>query len=310
MESSDGNPEVDKAIVQKVLPQASTTITSLLGKELIKPTLPLAIINKRKEHLEIAKANYLQKPDSLSSYIWFGRRLAYLYEYDSAIEIFTEGITKFPNSYQLYRHRGHRYITTRQFDNAITDLTQAAFFARNIPIQLEQDGLPNKKNIPRTTVQFNIWYHLGLVYYLKGNYDKAISAYKKCLNISDNDDMLVAATDWLYMTYRKIGNIESAQALLSGIKAKMDIIENKSYHNRLLMYQGKLEPNDLFDLNGKKSDIHLITQGYGVGNWYYYNGKINEAIQIFDALVESESWHAFGYLAAEVELVNIRSSGS
>jgi hypothetical protein len=112
--------------------------------------------------------------------------------------------------------------------------------------------------------------------------------------------MLVAATDWLYMTYRKIGNSESANSLLTGINKRMDIMENKSYHNRLLMYKGNKKPSELFDLDQNNADIYLITQGYGVGNWYYYNGQTNKALEIFEKLLESQSWHAFGYLAAEV----------
>jgi len=310
MESSDGNQTNVQEPTQVIEPKTTKGYTSLLGKELIKPEISSRELSKRKRQLNLAKIAFDQNLDSLDSYVWLGRRLAYLYEYDSAIKVFSSGLSKFPEAYQLYRHRGHRYITTRQFEKAISDLTQAAFFIRNRPIEIEKDGLPNKRNIPRTTVQFNIWYHLGLVYYLKGDYDKAISAYKKCLEISDNDDMLVAATDWLYMTYRKIGNSESANSLLTDIKRRMDIMENNSYHNRLLMYQGKKEPSELFDLNQSKSNIYLITQGYGVGNWYYYNGQTNKALEIFEKLIESESWHAFGYLAAEVELYNIRNSGS
>jgi len=311
-ESSHGkieNEASNDSIVSN-LPVQKNTLISILGKELIKPKLSKKVAYSRKRKLSIAKLNIDKNPDSLENIIWYGRRLAYLYNYDSAINIFSSGLEKFPNSYKLYRHRGHRYITLRQYNKAISDLEQAAFFSRNSPIEIEADGLPNKRNIPRTSVQFNIWYHLGLAYYLKGNYDKAISSYKKCLTISDNDDMLVAATDWLYMTYRKIGNMESARALLSNIKKRMNIIENFSYHNRLLMYMGLKEPKDLFDVNNTKSDVKLITQGYGVGNWYYYNGQVNEAIEIFEKIVESESWHAFGYLAAEVELYNIRNSGS
>ena len=35
--------------------------------------------------------------------------------------------------------------------------------------QIEPDGLPNKNNIPLTTLHGNIWYHLGLAYYLKND---------------------------------------------------------------------------------------------------------------------------------------------
>jgi len=282
---------------------------SILGTKLFPPSIESERIRqKRERQLQKAEDDFKVNPDSLEYIVWYGRRLSYLYRYRESIQVYTEGLRKFPESYRLFRHRGHRYLTTRQFDKAIDDLEKAAFYVRNIPATMEVDGLPNRRNIPRTSIQFNIWYHLGLAYYLKGNYDKSISAYKKCLVISDNDDMLVAATDWLYMTYRKIGNVEAANSLLTPIKRRMNIVENFPYHNRLLMYKGERSPEALFDINKEnESDIELLTQGYGVGNWYYYNGETDKAIAVFEKMMESSFWQAFGYLAAEVELANYRS---
>lgn len=290
-------------------PTVESGFKSLLGNSLERPALSKKERAKRGKSLATALENYNSNPDSLENIVWFGRRLAYLYDYHESINIYSEGLSKFPESYQLYRHRGHRYITIRQFDKAIDDLEKAAFYVRDLPTQIEKDGLPNRRNIPRTSVQFNIWYHLGLAYYLKGNFDKAISAYKKCLNVSGNDDMLVATTDWFYMTYRKIGNLEAAKALLEPISKRMNLMENYAYHNRLLMYKGLKQPEDLFNIsNTEKADINLVTQGYGVANWYYYHGDVNKAIEIFEKVTSTTSWHAFGYLAAEVELFNIRQS--
>ena len=306
----------DEEPTQQEVPAEQTEIsnstheaTSLLGVKLFRPPLSRRDSLKRSKQLNKAKTDYDSDSDNLENIIWYGRRLAYLYNYKESINIYSEGLKKFPESYRLYRHRGHRYISIRQFDNAIADLERAAFYVRDLPVVMEKDGLPNKRNIPRTSVQFNIWYHLGLAYYMKGNFDKAISAYKKCLGVSDNDDMLVAATDWFYMTYRKIGNLEAAEALLEPISRKMSIMENYSYHNRLLMYKGLKKPENLLNLSKSSiNDIDLITQGYGVGNWYYYNGEVNKAIEIFEKIIEAKSWHAFGYIAAEAELANIRQA--
>lgn len=301
---------VTPPVTTEAQPTDAFEAMSLLGNKLYPPHFASRRDSlKRSRQLNRAKRNYDDNPDSLDNIIWYGRRLAYLYNYRESINIYSEGLKKFPESYRLYRHRGHRYITIRDFDNAIADLERAAFYIRDLPVEIEKDGLPNKRNIPRTSVQFNIWYHLGLAYYLKGNFDKAISAYKRCLNVSNNDDMLVAATDWFYMTYRKIGNVEAAEALLDPITPRMSIMENYSYHNRLLMYKGLKQPEDIFDSSKDLDiDVKLITQGYGVGNWYYYNGEVNKAIEIFESIVRSEAWHAFGYLAAEVELANIRQA--
>ncbi|MEP2024172.1 MAG: tetratricopeptide repeat protein [Reichenbachiella sp.] len=310
--------QVKKSIVSdvsnlgaEVVGETEHEAVSLLGKKLFPPPLPDKILAKRQKELETTEESFNNNPDSLNNIIWYGRRLAYLYQYKYAIQIYTLGLNKFPESYKLYRHRGHRYLTIRQFDKAIQDLEKAVFYSRNTPIEMEVDGLPNRRNIPRNSVQYNIWYHLGLAYYMKGNYDKSVSAFKKCLSISNNDDMLVAASDWLYMTYRKLGNNDAAELLLEPIKPKMNVIENYGYHNRLLLYKGIKKPEQLFKLDEEgQNAIDDMTLGYGVGNWYYYNGKTEQALEIFNLMMDSPYWQAFGYIAAEVELSNANVSGS
>ncbi|MEO9965341.1 MAG: tetratricopeptide repeat protein [Reichenbachiella sp.] len=292
----------------EVVEESEHEAISLLGNKLYPPELPQKVLDSRTKELLIAEENFNNNPDSLEAIIWYGRRLAYLYQYKYAIQIYTLGLSKFPESYKLYRHRGHRYLTLRKFDKAIQDLEKAVFYSRKVPIEMEEDGLPNRRNIPRSSTQFNIWYHLGLAYYLKGNFDKSVSAYKKCLAIADNDDMLVAASDWLYMTYRKTGNLDAAEALLEPIKKRMNVIENYAYHARLLMYKGLKEPNQLFNPNkAGKLAIDDMTMGYGVGNWYSYTGNAIEAAVVFEQMMQSPYWQAFGYIAAEVELANLKS---
>ena len=140
-------------------------------------------LDRRQKKLLEAEADYTLDPNDLDNIIWYGRRLAYLGKYQEAINIFTEGLRKHPQSHKLYRHRGHRYITVRQYDQAIDDLQNAAFYASNAANDIEPDGIPNAYNRPLSNTKWNIWYHLGLAYYLKGNYDKAISSYKKCMQI-------------------------------------------------------------------------------------------------------------------------------
>ena len=114
--------------------------------------------------LEIARMNYLKNPSDSDAMIWLGRRIAYTGDYHGAIDVFSQGIRKFPEDARFYRHRGHRYISIRQFDNAISDLEFASQLMKSQPNQIEPDGLPNKKNIPLTTTYGNIWYHLGLAH--------------------------------------------------------------------------------------------------------------------------------------------------
>ncbi|MCR9251523.1 MAG: tetratricopeptide repeat protein [bacterium] len=299
----------DTAIVEDTVTTQDFQAISLSGITFSEKTFSNRELQRRLAKLEEAKNNFDSNPDSLDYIIWYGRRLAYLSKYKEAISVYTNGLKKHPNSYQLLRHRGHRFITTRQFAKAIKDLEEAAFYVRGMDPMIEQDGLPNKQNIPLSTTQYNIWYHLGLAYYLSGNYDKAISSYKKCLEFSDNNDLLVSTTDWLYMTYRKIGNTELSEELLSPIKKRMKLIENNSYHQRLLLYKGELEPEDLLDISvgTENTPVTDPTIAYGVGNWFLYNGNADQAKIIFERIVANDNWDMFGYIAAEVDLLTIGS---
>jgi tetratricopeptide (TPR) repeat protein len=279
-------------------------VYSLLGLEYYAPTEPNA---KLDSNLAVAQKNFEVEP-SEENYIWLGRRLAYKVKYNQAIEVFTEGIEQYPNSYKLYRHRGHRYLSQRKFDAAINDLTKAAELMPAAPLELEPDGIPNKINQPLSSTQFNVWYHLGLAYYLKGEFDKAERAYLNCMTASDNDDLITATVDWLYMTYRRQGKAEEAQQLLEKITPNMTIVENDSYFKRLNLYKGKLPVDSVLNVSSTDSDADLAiaTQGYGVGNWYLYNGDTTQAIAVFERVVGGKHFSAFGFIAAEAELARLR----
>jgi tetratricopeptide (TPR) repeat protein len=243
-------------------------MTSLLGKKLNSNP----VTDKFIERYNQAVKKYKRFPFE-DNIIWIGRRLGYLYKFKEAISMFSKGIEIFPDSYRLLRHRGHRYITIREFDKAIEDLKKASKLISGVKLLVEPDGIPNALGIPLSNTQFNIWYHLGLAYYLKGEFENAANAYQECLNWCPNDDLKVAVRDWLYMTYRRLGEKDKADELLVFVREKVDLLENDSSHKRLLLYKGILTPNSLIEVpdTGIIDDITIATLGYGVANWYFYN---------------------------------------
>lgn len=281
-------------------------VMSMLGDSLYTPTYLRGERTKLDSNLQVAYQNW-QKDSSEINTIWYGRRLAYLGHFTQAVEVFSFGLKKYPESYKLYRHRGHRYVTLRQFDKAIEDLIKASDMMPKDIIEIEPDGIPNSENTPLSSTQFNVWYHLGLAYYLSGHFLSAKQAYEECLKVSVNDDLQVANIDWLYMTLRRIGQKEQAQKLLRTVKTKMTIIENEAYFRRLMMYKGRLSPKELLNISegDPNADLVLATQGYGVGNWYLYNGDTTRALDIFQQVVDGNYWPAFGYIAAENDLARI-----
>jgi acetamidase/formamidase len=279
---------------------------SLFGAPLYPVDLARAEKAKLDSNLVLARAEYDKNPNAPESLIWLGRRLSYLWRYREAIDVYSKGIVLHPNYAKLYRHRGHRYITVREFDKASADLEKAAKLIRGVPDEIEPDGAPNPYNVPTSTSHSNIWYHLGLAYYLKGDFKNALRCYLECMKFSkSNDDMLCATSDWLYMTYRRLGQVEEANKVLEPINEKMKILENFSYHKRLLMYKGVIAPDSLLDTQNA-TDLDIATQGYGVGNWYFYNGQVEKAKEIFEKVLNGKYWAAFGYIAAEADLKRLR----
>ncbi len=283
---------------------------SLFGEPLVPPALDAETLRDREQRLAEARARLDAAPDDPEAVIWLGRRTAYLGRYRDAIAVFSRGIEKFPTEPRLFRHRGHRFLTTRRFDAAIADLETAGRLVANRPDEVEPDGLPNARNLPTSTLNSNIWYHLGLARYLKGDFENALAAYRECAKFSTNPDMLVATNHWLYMTLRRLGRDREAAAVLEPILEGMDVIENRDYHRLLLMYQAKLSPESLVaEAADAGNDVGVATVGYGVGNWHLYNGRPGEAVELFRRVIAGGSWASFGYLAAEAELFRMGVPG-
>lgn len=257
--------------------------------------------SEMENNLKEAQARYEANPRNADAIIWLGRRLAYLGRFTEAIDTYTKGIALHPSDARFYRHRGHRHITLRQFDPAIRDLKKASELVKGKPEEIEPDGQPNARNIPTSTLQFNIWYHLGLAYYLAGQNDKALSAYRECLKVSGSPDRLVSTTHWLYMTLRRLNRNAEATKTLEPIVEGMDVIENTGYYRLALMYKGIVSEEQLLaESQGNSAASHSVL--YGVGNWRLYNGRREPALEVFRRILSSEQWTSFGFIAAEADL--------
>lgn len=282
--------------------------TSLLGKPLFPPAISVERRASLEKDLADAQAALARDPNSADAIIWVGRRTAYLGRYRDAISIFTQGVEKHPSDPRMLRHRGHRYISVREFDKAAADLARAAALVTDRPDEVEPDGQPNARNIPTSTLKTNIYYHLGLAYYLAGDFARAADAYRLCMTHSKNPDMQVATAHWQYMALRRLGREAEAKTVLDPVTADMAVIENASYHKLLMMYKGATEPAALLAAS-RAEGLDAVTIGYGVANWHLYNGHKDETRTILTEITEkyaATQWAGFGYVAAEADLARLR----
>ena len=265
-------------------------------------------------------------------YILAAKLRSYLNQHGEAVRILREGIARNPNSPHLHRHCGHFKISLRRFDDAIPNFQRAVELMDGMDDEIEyyqaelvpeierlilgqkiellaeptpvtEDTLANMKDVYKGTLKSSTWYHFALTHYLRGDFSAAADYYETALQYCVDDDMRVATIDWLYMSLRRAGREDEAQRLLESTDTDMHINE-PSYHRRIRMYKGELQPEDLLapDASDRRS---IATQGYGVGNWYLCNGDADKAVDVFRQVVTHGQPAAFGFIAAEVDLARL-----
>ena len=273
---------------------------------IILPQLSEAVKKDFEQKRVDAETVYEKNKSNADAIIWYGRRTAYLGKYEESIDIFSKGIAIHPGDARLYRHRGHRNITVRCFDKAINDLKKAAQLVKGKPDEMEPDGLPNAKNIPTSTLQSNIWYHLGLAYFIKGEYKKAVRAYHECMKVSKNPDMYVATANWMYITFLKLNKVDKAEKLLATIKANEELIESGDYLKILLLYKNQSDFTSPVKGIENSSTLSSASYGFGLGNYLLQRGKKEEAKLIFKKVIAGNQWSSFGFIAAEAALAGMK----
>ena len=278
---------------------------SLTGEPLFAPPIAPERRAELEKRLSDARAQWERDPADADAIIWLGRRTAYLGRFREAVEIFSEGLRRYPENPRLYRHRGHRYITLRKFDLAERDLARAAQLIEGMPDEIEPDGLPNARNIPTSTLHSNVWYHLGLARYLRGDFAGALAAYRRGIAVSQSPDNLVSMSHWLYMTLRRLGRDAEAAEVLRPVRDDLDVIENGDYYRLLRMYQGKLGPEEVLKESGTADSVGGATAGYGIGNWHLYNGRREKGLRVFREVLRGAQWPAFGHVASEAEVARL-----
>jgi tetratricopeptide (TPR) repeat protein len=280
-----------------VVPDGAEAV-SLRGEPLSRPSIAPDELAKRQAAYDEARAAHDRAPGDVDAAIWHGRRLGYLNRFRDAVEVFGAAIAEHPDDARLYRHRGHRYITLRMLDAAIRDLEHAASLRTGKPDEIEPDGQPNPANIPTSTLHGNIYYHLGLAKYLKGDFAGALAAYDACMATATNDDSRVSTAYWQYLTLRRLERHDDAAAVLAKLPTHPVIIENHAYHRLLELYRGNLDVAALVS----DDDLDRVTVGYGVAMWKLFKGDRMAAIVDLRAIVAGDLWPAFGFIAAEAEL--------
>lgn len=266
-------------------------------------------------HAKQADSTALAKSDSLiaavrskpelteDDFIAIGRSKVGINQFKMAVAVYSEGLVKYPNSYKLLRHRGHRYINLRQLENAIPDLMRAEELIRPEPEVFEYDAAGKKG----ATYQHQIWYHIGLYHFLKRDYAKSALAFEKSLATALAGGDVAGSSDWLYNAYMRLGETDKAAKVARPFVLDFNI-ENKDYpyFRRLLLFNGVIKPEELVDANKPIAEMTLLemTKLYGLANWHAYRGDADTANALYKKILESNEWAGFAYASAELDVKN------
>jgi tetratricopeptide (TPR) repeat protein len=205
-------------------------------------------------------------------------------QFREAIATFTRGIAIAPRNAILYRWRGHRNLSVREFDRALADLNRGAALDSSV---------------------YGIWYHLGVLRFVQGDFAAAADAFARGRPIAPNAGERAGSYDWLWMSLMRAGRAEEARALLASMPDSVPRAAANAYSQRLRLYKGEITPEQVLT-PADTGDVNVATLAYGLGNWYLLRGDRAKAREWFERSIASGGWPAFGFIASEAELRRLR----
>jgi tetratricopeptide (TPR) repeat protein len=231
-----------------------------------------------------AQAALAADPRTVARIIDLGVAQSGARQFREAIATFTRGLEIEPNNALLLRWRGHRYLSIREFDRALADLTRGGAIDRTI---------------------YGIWYHLGIVQYVRGEFAAAAASFARAQPIAPDPGELAGSTDWLWMSLSRAGRGAEAKAMLDRRPESKSPPVTNAYTRRLQLYRGEIGPDALLT-PADTEDVQVATIAYGVGNWYLLRGDKAQARVWFERSIQSGGWPGFGFILSEVELSRLR----
>ena len=262
------------------------------------------------ENREKAAHEWLESPDDPEKLLWFARRTEILGNFNEACAIYSEGMTRWPEDPRFPRFRGHRFALLRRLDLAVADLERAAHLIEGRPDEPEvyASGGPSRDKLGFSSFHWNVWYHLGFARFAAGDLAGAAEAYRRCMEVCDGRESVVATTHWLYMPLIRLGRLEEAERLLEGIKPGESLIEVGDYYETLLMYKGTSTPEALLKKARSEGKVRFVTRAHAVGSLYIARGEFEKAVKVFREIQDTGEWSAGVHLLAEAELLHLSNS--
>ena len=236
--------------------------------------------------VKTARAAHEADPKNIAKIIELGVAQSGARQFREAIATFTRGLEIEPNNALLLRWRGHRYLSVREFDRAFADLTRGGKIDPTI---------------------YGIWYHLGVVQFLRGDFADAAASFAKAQPIAPDAGELQGSVDWLWMSLSRAGRGAEAKSMLDRMLDRRPDLKpvTNAYTRRLQLYRGEIGPEAVLT-PADTDEVQIATLAYGLGNWYLVRGDKAQARKWFERSVQSGGWPGFGFIVSEAELRRLR----
>lgn len=263
--------------------------------------------------------------------LYASRLQALVGNHEEAIRFLSEAIELDPSDARLYRYRGHRKLSLRQFGEARADFEESLRLTAGEPDELEYysqetiedlvnlvldqpeevrpqrilatpEAIEENRRLHKVGLRISNYYHLALSHYFEGDYEAALQAFRSSLAAAFDDDSRIAINDWLYLTLLKLGRFDDAAAHVAALDTSaFEVYERDPYYlKRLRVYKGEVDAEQVLD-EAAGNDIGVATSGYGLSVWFASRGEAGRAEQVRQLVLERGNRYGFGYIAAEVE---------
>ncbi len=216
--------------------------------------------------------------------LWFDRYKEMVNQSNmrEAIHCLSRAIAIDPFCGIYYRWRGHRHLNCGDVEEACADFTMAT---RLLP------------------ENWDAWYHLALCNVVLGRHHAAEYCHGKCMAMHMIDQKRIPVINWSWINLGIMGRRAEADELLQKYVDKdMKVGPNAPYLKMCLAYKGEIAPEELLkaDDEDDESALTVMTQAFGLANYYRVNGDMDKYWETIDYIVENgkSAWNCFGYSAA------------
>ena len=266
-------------------PPRSAPAARPAGSALAAPALAEGVVLQQRREQDKAVAAFdraiAADPASADAYLLKCRSLAGLRRHEEAVAACTESLRLRPDQAEVLRDRGHYQLNLGHIEPGLADLQKA-------------ESLTSRDR--------GVYYHLGLAYYLNGDFTRAAKAYEACASNSADAAGKVECQAWLLPSLMRSGRKDEAKKLLAAVPAAPIGGHPGNYLDRLLLFKGEKTEAQVAATMAAEGQVSEATVGYSIGIWHLLNGHEAKAREYFQRSVASNYTPAWGYRASEAEL--------